>query len=74
MAYGREVHSVFGPSVRGAPLLRTSGCAKLRDLRSLVDAPSWRRELGRLDHGRAGPTLLVLAGIHGNEPAGVVAV
>lgn len=65
---------MFGPSLHGTPLLRTSGCAKLGDLRSLVDAPSWRRELGRLDHGRAGPTLLVLAGIHGNEPAGVVAV
>lgn len=32
------------------------------------------RELGRWDCGRPGPTLLVLAGIHGNEPAGVVAV
>jgi len=33
-----------------------------------------RRELGRHDTGRPGPTLMVLAGIHGNEPAGVVAV
>ncbi len=32
-----------------------------------------RRELGSHDHGIPGPTLLVLAGIHGNEPAGVVA-
>lgn len=47
---------------------------KLATLGPLVDAPTLRRELGRLDHGRAGPTLLVLAGIHGNEPAGVVAV
>ncbi|MBK8096865.1 MAG: succinylglutamate desuccinylase/aspartoacylase family protein [Planctomycetes bacterium] len=35
---------------------------------------SVRRELGTQDCGRAGPTLLVLAGIHGNEPAGVLAV
>lgn len=33
-----------------------------------------RRELGRWDMGRPGPTLLVLAGVHGNEPAGVAAV
>ncbi|MBX3464844.1 MAG: succinylglutamate desuccinylase/aspartoacylase family protein [Planctomycetes bacterium] len=33
-----------------------------------------RRELGTWDLGRPGPTLLVLAGIHGNEPAGVQAV
>ncbi len=33
-----------------------------------------RREIGRLDHGAPGPTLLVMAGVHGNEPAGVVAV
>lgn len=32
------------------------------------------RELGRYDAGRPGPTLLVCAGIHGNEPAGVHAV
>lgn len=34
----------------------------------------FRRELGTWDQGRAGPTVLVLAGIHGNEPAGVQAV
>lgn len=34
----------------------------------------FRRELGSRDQGRTGPTLLVLAGIHGNEPAGVHAV
>lgn len=52
------------------------GCVsgKLATLGPLVDAPTLRRELGRIDHGRAGPTLLVLAGIHGNEPAGVAAV
>jgi hypothetical protein len=33
-----------------------------------------RRSLGGWDCGRPGPTLLVLAGIHGNEPAGVLAV
>lgn len=33
-----------------------------------------RRELGRWDTGRPGPTLMVLAGIHGNEPAGITAV
>ncbi|MCA8953556.1 MAG: succinylglutamate desuccinylase/aspartoacylase family protein [Planctomycetes bacterium] len=31
------------------------------------------RELGAWDCGRAGPTLLLLGGMHGNEPAGVVA-
>ena len=40
----------------------------------LVSAPELRRELGSWDVGRPGPTLLVLAGIHGNEPAGVHAV
>ena len=35
---------------------------------------TFRRELGSWDCGQAGPTLLVLAGIHGNEPAGVLAV
>lgn len=30
-----------------------------------------RREIGRVDRGVAGPTVLVLAGVHGNEPAGV---
>jgi Succinylglutamate desuccinylase / Aspartoacylase family len=34
----------------------------------------FRRELGSRDQGRPGPTLVVLAGIHGNEPAGVHAV
>ena len=28
-------------------------------------------ELGRLRGGSAGPTLIVVGGIHGNEPAGV---
>ncbi len=32
------------------------------------------RELGTWDDGRPGPTLLVMAGVHGNEPAGVLAV
>ncbi|MBL8755814.1 MAG: succinylglutamate desuccinylase/aspartoacylase family protein [Planctomycetes bacterium] len=33
-----------------------------------------QRELGTVHGGASGPTLLVLAGIHGNEPAGVAAV
>lgn len=33
-----------------------------------------QRELGTVHGGVPGPTLLVLAGIHGNEPAGVAAV
>lgn len=32
------------------------------------------RELGSYDAGQAGPTLLICAGIHGNEPAGIFAV
>jgi succinylglutamate desuccinylase len=32
-----------------------------------------RRDIGTWDNGRPGPTLLVLAGIHGNEGAGVLA-
>ncbi|MDO8349497.1 MAG: succinylglutamate desuccinylase/aspartoacylase family protein [Planctomycetota bacterium] len=39
-----------------------------------VTGPTCRRELGTWDCGRPGPTLLVLAGVHGNEPAGVLAV
>lgn len=39
-----------------------------------VAPDSMRRELGTWDCGRPGPTLLVLAGVHGNEPAGVLAV
>lgn len=31
------------------------------------------RTIGTWDRGRPGPTLLVVAGMHGNEPAGVVA-
>lgn len=41
---------------------------------NVVAAPALQRELGTWERGRAGPTLLVLAGIHGNEPAGVTAV
>ena len=36
--------------------------------------PLLRRELGSWDCGGPGPTVLVMAGVHGNEPAGVVAV
>ena len=32
------------------------------------------RKLGELEGAHAGPTLLCVAGIHGNEPAGVHAV
>ncbi len=41
---------------------------------TLTEVPSIRRELGSWDSGAPGPTLCVLAGIHGNEPAGVLAV
>src|SRR5262245_9278287 len=41
---------------------------------STAERPTFRRELGTRDCGVAGPTLVVLAGIHGNEPAGVLAV
>lgn len=37
-----------------------------------VAAPM-QREIGRWDSGVAGPTLLVTGGVHGNEPAGVLA-
>lgn len=33
-----------------------------------------RREIGRVDRGAPGPTVLVMAGVHGNEPAGVHAI
>ena len=36
-------------------------------------AACMQREIGRWDSGQPGPTLLVTAGIHGNEPAGVYA-
>jgi len=39
-----------------------------------TDRAMFRRDLGTWDQGLPGPTLLVLAGIHGNEPAGVLAV
>ena len=61
-------------SVGARALRRGRATAKLSALHVAADAPVLHRELGRLDHGRAGPTLLVLAGIHGNEPSGVTAV
>lgn len=39
-----------------------------------IPRPAIRRELGRHDDGEPGPTLLLQGGIHGNEPAGVVAI
>lgn len=36
-------------------------------------APAYRRVIGRLVGDLPGPTLVVVAGMHGNEPAGVVA-
>ncbi len=33
-----------------------------------------RRIIGEIDHGRPGPTFLAQGGIHGNEPAGVLAL
>ncbi|MEO6594597.1 MAG: succinylglutamate desuccinylase/aspartoacylase family protein [Planctomycetota bacterium] len=41
---------------------------------AVAEEPGLRRVLGTVDSGRPGPTLLVLAGMHGNEPAGVSAV
>ncbi len=35
--------------------------------------PSKNRQIGSWDTGQSGPTLLVTAGLHGNEPAGVAA-
>ncbi|MCA8974440.1 MAG: succinylglutamate desuccinylase/aspartoacylase family protein [Planctomycetes bacterium] len=40
---------------------------------AVLELPTVRRELGVWDCGRPGPTLLVIAGMHGNEPAGVLA-
>ena len=39
--------------------------------RNLEDIP---RELGYIDGAEAGPTLILLGGLHGNEPAGVIAI
>jgi len=36
-------------------------------------SPTFTREIGRVRGERPGPTLLVVAGVHGNEPAGIVA-
>jgi len=32
---------------------------------------AWPRELGRYERGHPGPTVVVIGGLHGNEPAGV---
>ena len=38
------------------------------------DIPRWgRREIGRYESGIDGPTLVVIGGVHGNEPAGLFA-
>ena len=42
-------------------------------LEATAAAPLRRREIGSWDNGRPGPTLLVVGGMHGNEPAGVAA-
>lgn len=39
-----------------------------------VASPPGEHILGRREGGRPGPTLLVLGGLHGNEPAGVAAI
>lgn len=39
-----------------------------------LDPGARRRLLGRHDTGRPGPTVVVVGGLHGNEPAGVLAL
>jgi succinylglutamate desuccinylase len=39
-----------------------------------IPEPPSSRLLGRLDSGRPGPTVVLLAGLHGNEPAGIQAI
>jgi succinylglutamate desuccinylase len=43
----------------------------LSGTRNLEEIP---RELGHIDGAEAGPTLICLGGLHGNEPAGVIAI
>ncbi|MEM9802861.1 MAG: succinylglutamate desuccinylase/aspartoacylase family protein [Planctomycetota bacterium] len=50
------------PHVRGTPGDRA------------IDLGSLRREIAVRDEGRPGPLVLITAGLHGNEPAGVAAV
>lgn len=38
-----------------------------------VSAPGSKREVARITGTQPGPTLIVVAGLHGNEPAGVIA-
>jgi hypothetical protein len=39
----------------------------------VVERPTFRREIGRVRGQRPGPTLILVAGQHGNEPGGVIA-
>lgn len=39
-----------------------------------ADPPTWPRTLGHLRGPAGGPTLIVVGGLHGNEPAGVLAL
>lgn len=43
------------------------------DTAGLLEAVSERREIGRAGSAGRGPSLVVVAGIHGNEPAGLIA-
>ena len=52
---------------------RTLRCKRPRH-RCAPWAEALTREIGRIDHGLPGPTVLVQGGIHGNEPAGVHAI
>ena len=38
-----------------------------------AEAPRQERVLGSYETGRAGPLVLVLGAVHGNEPSGIIA-
>ncbi|MFT4538755.1 MAG: hypothetical protein ACI841_004896 [Planctomycetota bacterium] len=60
-------HAIGAESVYPA----TSGLSNRQESAEL--APVVDRVLGRHDQGRAGPLVIVLGGLHGNEPAGLAA-
>lgn len=48
----------------------------MSDLQAMVERPRMKidkREIGRARGDRPGPTLVIVAGVHGNEPAGILA-
>jgi predicted deacylase len=47
--------------------------ATMTDTRTIA-APQYERVLGRYTTGREGPTVVIVAGLHGNEPAGTHAL